>query len=145
MPFAVAFSPDDKWIASGAGDRSVKIWDAQKGVRPYTLTDATEAVTTLQFQRRRAGRHGGRERQDPAHVVARGHGPADALGDRAHVTDSRAALFARRKASRRAPPIGRSRSGMLRREPNGWPSKTKRLAAGPRVEPGWPHAGGGAA
>jgi WD40 repeat protein len=53
--FAVAFSPDDKWIASGAGDRSVKIWDAQKGVRLYTLTDATltdatEAVTSLQFR-----------------------------------------------------------------------------------------------
>jgi WD40 repeat protein len=49
--YSIAFSPDDKTIASGSGDRTVKFWDAQTGRLLKTLSGHTEKVTSVAFSK----------------------------------------------------------------------------------------------
>jgi eukaryotic-like serine/threonine-protein kinase len=46
---AVAFSPDDRWLASGSADRTVKLWDAASDKEIMTLTGHTDRVTSVAF------------------------------------------------------------------------------------------------
>jgi eukaryotic-like serine/threonine-protein kinase len=46
---AVAFSPDDRLIASGSADKKVKLWDAATGKEVRTLDGHTAHVTSLAF------------------------------------------------------------------------------------------------
>ena len=45
----VVFSPDGKKIATGAGDNTARIWDAQSGKTILTLTGHTSAVNSIAF------------------------------------------------------------------------------------------------
>ncbi len=45
----VTFSLNGKWIASGSKDKSVLLWDAQRGERLNTLTGHTDKVQSLAF------------------------------------------------------------------------------------------------
>ena len=45
--FSVAVSPDGKWIASGADDRTVKVWDIEMGNCRATLQGHTGYVTSV--------------------------------------------------------------------------------------------------
>src|SRR5262249_49524642 len=46
---SVAFSPDGKRIASGSGDGTVKVWDAQTGQDGLTLKGHTGPVSSVAF------------------------------------------------------------------------------------------------
>jgi serine/threonine protein kinase len=46
---AVAFSPDEKTIASGSVDRSVRLWDAETGTLKKTITDHSDSVSSVVF------------------------------------------------------------------------------------------------
>ncbi|HZO87265.1 MAG TPA: hypothetical protein VFB38_02930 [Chthonomonadaceae bacterium] len=47
--FALAYSPDGRWIASGSRDRTVRLWNAQTGALQFTLgTDAKVRPEQLQ-------------------------------------------------------------------------------------------------
>jgi WD40 repeat protein/predicted Ser/Thr protein kinase len=48
---AVAFSPDDKTIASGSVDRTVKLWDAETGTLKRTITGHSNSVSSVAFAR----------------------------------------------------------------------------------------------
>jgi len=46
---SVVFSPDDKWIASGSGDSTIKIWNSQTCSLYHTLTGHLKAVNSVAF------------------------------------------------------------------------------------------------
>jgi WD40 repeat protein/tRNA A-37 threonylcarbamoyl transferase component Bud32 len=45
----LAFSPDNKWIASGASDKTVRIWNAEDGSQLKSLTGHSGTVRYLSF------------------------------------------------------------------------------------------------
>jgi WD40 repeat protein/serine/threonine protein kinase len=46
---AVAFSPDDKLLASGSADQTIKVWDTASGKEVFTLKGHTDRVTGVAF------------------------------------------------------------------------------------------------
>lgn len=45
--WCVAWSPDDKWVASGSADNTVRVWDIATGNEQITLTGHNEPVSDL--------------------------------------------------------------------------------------------------
>ncbi|CAB4911310.1 unannotated protein [freshwater metagenome] len=47
--YSVSFSPDGKYVVSGSGDKSVKIWTTESGEVVRTLNGHTSAVNSVSF------------------------------------------------------------------------------------------------
>ncbi len=46
---AVAFAPNGKWVASGGGDSTIRLWDVQRGAVHKTLTGHSGTVWAVSF------------------------------------------------------------------------------------------------
>ena len=46
---SVAISPDGRWVVSGAGDKTIKIWDAETGKELTNISGHTMEITTCAF------------------------------------------------------------------------------------------------
>src|SRR5262249_33376742 len=44
---AVAVSPDDKWVATGGGDRTIRLWDSKTGMQTLVLNQKGAGVLAL--------------------------------------------------------------------------------------------------
>ena len=49
MVNSVAFSPDGQRLASGSGDKTVKIWDSATGKELFALKGHADPVTSVAF------------------------------------------------------------------------------------------------
>ena len=70
----MAFSADGKRIVSGSGDKTVKVWDADKGQEVLTLVGHTKMVNSVAFSAD-GKRHRQRQRGRDGEGVGRGQGP----------------------------------------------------------------------